>query len=316
MKLLLFLMLYGMMLLSCENNKNDIVRLDAINRSLNNSNETVQAATESIVRDLDVKSRDPRYNHVAGIWHPVASSIKKLTVEMNQFLDTLKSGIKEADHIAFEQLFKKDGKGKELYERLLRYDADIFQCFSPEKFIHETFTPVELKNDVPRLKQMVPINLALLKDPAIGGKPMNAVEWNAFYFDDVTCPEALTMLNKIQADILITENELIKYCDDHAELIIDSYDKYSVIIAQNSSCVKKGQWMEITAGVGAFSISAEPKITCNGIDIPLGDGGAAVYRVKADGNPGNYSIPVKVEFVKPDGTRSIIAKKIRYTIAD
>jgi len=80
------------------------------------------------------------------------------------------------------------------------------------------------------------------------------------------------------------------------------FQVFSAIAAQNTTFLKSGELLEITAGVGSFSVAARPKITIDGKNIPLDPDGTAIYRIKAPGKPGKHVIPVKIEFVKPDGS--------------
>ena len=70
----------------------------------------------------------------------------------------------------------------------------------------------------------------------------------------------------------------------------------------------------ITAGVGAFSTAASPKIFVNDKEIQLNSDGVAEYKTKVPNEIGTYKKQVKIEYIKPDGTRGSVEKEIIYTV--
>lgn len=116
----------------------------------------------------------------------------------------------------------------------------------------------------------------------------------------------------------MTEKMLIEYCSMNAAgcgLGI-TYNMFTPLAVLSSSYVKKGQPIEITAGVGAFSIVMKPLIIIDGKDVKVDNDGTAVHQFTADGNPGKHSIMVEIEFNKPDGTKGHFIQSLNYTIAD
>lgn len=80
--------------------------------------------------------------------------------------------------------------------------------------------------------------------------------------------------------------------------------------------MQKGEIIEINAGVGAFSIKAEPNIVINGKHIDINSDGVAIYKFKSSSKPGKHYVPVSIEFIKPDGQKIKVEKKIEYTVAE
>jgi gliding motility-associated protein GldM len=74
-----------------------------------------------------------------------------------------------------------------------------------------------------------------------------------------------------------------------------------------------GDPVEITAGVGAFSDAAKPRITINGQAQTLTPEGTAIMKTTASGT-GEHSVNVVIEFNKPDGTPERVTKTIKYTV--
>nr|WP_315824363.1 GldM family protein [Paraflavitalea speifideiaquila] len=74
-----------------------------------------------------------------------------------------------------------------------------------------------------------------------------------------------------------------------------------------------GDAIEITAGVGAFSAAAKPKIFINGQAQTLTAEGTAVFKTTASGT-GSHGVDVRIEYAKPDGSIATVNKKLNYTV--
>jgi len=134
------------------------------------------------------------------------------------------------------------------------------------------------------------------------------------YFNNTTYSGALTMLQKIQNDALYAENQILRYFDVLTTAVNNAYFRYGELISQNSSYLKAGQMLEITDGVGSFSEAVKPKIIIQGKEIPINSDAKAVYKIKVDSRPGNYTIPVKIEFTEPGGFKRTSITGIKYIV--
>ena len=94
------------------------------------------------------------------------------------------------------------------------------------------------------------------------------------------------------------------------------FEAFYPLTTINSSNLKAGQPIEITAGLGGFSVVSKPTFVINGKNMPLNTDGVAVYNTIATGKPGRHFIPVTITYFKPDGSQSSISKKIEYTISE
>jgi hypothetical protein len=105
-------------------------------------------------------------------------------------------------------------------------------------------------------------------------------------------------------------NEQVGSLDGHG-----FFDYYSSIVGQSSTILKPGEILEITAGIGAFSKIAQPKIVIEGKTILLNEYGLSKYRTKVPLKPGNYSLPVKISyFDQVMGLEMIRKINIEYTV--
>jgi hypothetical protein len=121
-------------------------------------------------------------------------------------------------------------------------------------------------------------------------------------------------INQLSAQVRMMENRLALFCLEQCPFNGFVYDSYSAIIGQSSSAVRAGEEIKITAGVGAFSRKAEPKITIDGKAIALSDDGAAYYKFKAPPRLGNYTMQAKIEFSDREGKRQVIQKIVEYSV--
>jgi hypothetical protein len=92
------------------------------------------------------------------------------------------------------------------------------------------------------------------------------------------------------------------------------YETYSVMVEHSSDYVKAGDEVEVTAGVGAFSLKGRPIININGRNISPEADGVAYYKFKAPKNPGKHFVPVEVRFTDQDGRKQTITKSVEYTV--
>ena len=125
------------------------------------------------------------------------------------------------------------------------------------------------------------------------------------------------MLNKIENDVLTTEKMLMDFCNSHiASNCGLIYDKIESIAYLSSGYVKRGQTINVRAGIGLFSSAPKPTITIEGKVIPINEDATTMYNFNANGNPGIHTIAVKIEYTKPDGTTAMKIHYLEYIIAD
>ena len=86
------------------------------------------------------------------------------------------------------------------------------------------------------------------------------------------------------------------------------------MIGQNSKHFKSGDKLEITAGVGAYSVASQPKIDIDNKDISVNDMGYAEFKKEISNNPGKYSLPVNITYYAPDGTLKRSTYEIEYFV--
>jgi hypothetical protein len=94
-----------------------------------------------------------------------------------------------------------------------------------------------------------------------------------------------------------------------------SYSVYHAIAVLNSTYIKRGQTIEVTAGMGMFSFARRPRVTIAGNEVKF-DNAKVVHRFKADGKPGKHSLTVRIEYTNDFGAREYMDQNLKYEIAN
>ncbi|MGB8195291.1 MAG: hypothetical protein WCF67_25365, partial [Chitinophagaceae bacterium] len=231
-------------------------------------------------------------------------------------LENYKEAFDEDDKRAAELVFEKKHKASELSLKITRFSEQTFEVLDKE-LKKDTGFYASMHKNILELQKGFPIYSLKESGQQKDILAMAKVNTVSSYFKNTTALEALVMLNKIENDVLITENMLVDYIDNITTVLdCGNYEQFSAIISQNSSYLKRGQPLEIYAGVGAFSLSANPTIRINGRKVDVLPDGVAEYQETVSGKPGKHSIPVTIEYTKADGSSSKITKQVQYTVAE
>jgi gliding motility-associated protein GldM len=281
-----------------------------VDRSLTSTNNTINNSTATIVSSLDEKRADPATAAKAQYWFPKAQRAQQLTTELNTYIMGLRSQIltaagfdpakngdstfKEDNQDVATRLMVEEGKGKELRARLEKYKADMLAI-------------------EPSLRSQVEADLRQINLETPPSKSTSNPSWETAYFHMVPTVAALTMLSKFQNDVKTAENRVVSLFHEQVGKVAVRFDTYAAIVGQSSSYVMPGQQIEITAGVGAFSKAAQPRITINGSGAALGEDGAARATFTA-GGVGTHSVPVTINYVDQEGKQQTITKSVEYTV--
>ena len=280
-----------------------------VNRSLENTNTTVNKSTETIMKSLDDKKRDPATAEKANYWYPKAAQAVTYSKGVYEYIQGLKNTILEnagGDRNNPSKSFKEDnldiatrlmvekGEGKKLFTQLDQYKKNIISI--------DTSIAKEFANSLP-------IDLSTPPTQNKGNK-----SWEAAYFRMVPTVAALTMLSKFQNDVKTSENRVVSFCHNKVGEVVVRYDTYAAFAQSSSSYVMPGDEFEVTAGVGAFSKAALPTVSINGTFEPLTEDGAAHRKMTAATTLGEHTIQVNVEFTDQEGKKQTIPKTIKYIV--
>jgi gliding motility-associated protein GldM len=277
-----------------------------VDNSLHATNTTVNQSTERVMASLLEKTSDPATREKASIWYPRAQEAQRLSKEMYDYIDQLRTRIhKEAGFdpakngdSSFKQdnldiatrIMVKEGEGKKLQDRLNAYKAAMLKA-APG---------FDLKS--------LQINLDVPATQDKGNKT-----WEDAYFHMVPTVAAMTILRKFQNDVKTSENKVVTYCHEQVGKVEIRFDAFEAIVGQNSKYLMPGQELEITAGLGAFSKTKLPDVMIGGSRVPLNEKGMAVYKV-ASGGIGQHTVPVTVRFTDQDGNPQTRTFNVEYTV--
>ena len=298
---------------SCSNNsKNELAVFKATEDALERSNKAIGDASKDIYGRIVDKIRDPMYANYTLPWKPVADRISEYSSFAIDYIDKLKIQLLNAAGASMEnkalvfqsnnfkavnKIFFQQKKGDELYKVLLGF-VDSIKNADPE--LNAEYDR-SLKN-----------NYEYLAD-----RDKDKLSFAENFFEGNSSAGALAVLTKLENDIKNTEKDMLTYCYNRCSPgCILRYDKFQAIVGLSSSCVKAGDPIEITAGVGSFSTQAAPKFMVDNKVMNANEEGVVIYKFKTQLKAGKYTKPVTIEYTKPDGTNSVHTYTIDYTVID
>lgn len=267
--------------------KKDEAAMKMLKESLANSNEVIASQTEMLYQALDNRKTDGSYRSVEK-WQQKALAIKAQTAVINKYLDSLSSLLNERKISLNKEI------SRNLYEKLHSYEKALLGI--------DTVINVSFKDWI--IKKLLPEKFGASTE----------VGFYSSYFLGESIPGALGILSSFKNSTTRIENNMIQFCLNRTHMIIEDFTEFSSLMAISSSIVEQGQEIEITAGVGEFSAAGNPHITIKSKNIPLNGAGVAIYKFKATGAPGKYSIPVEIKYTTRSGEEKTELKEIEYRI--
>jgi gliding motility-associated protein GldM len=274
-----------------------------VDKSLKGSNANITTANNVLYKDLTDKLTDPQQGANAKIWQPVAEKGKKLSDDLYTMIENYKmqlkkeaggeatandSTYKEDNLDAATRLFDPAGEGKKLFDAMSKYRSDLLG-------VH------------PEVKQNFEKILALNIPEA------DAKEWSIKNFHMVPTVAALTILSKLQNDVKNSENQVASYCDSKLGQVKVQFDSYATIVGQSTEYTMPGGNIKIRGGVGAFSKSAQPKVTIDGSPVSINAEGFAEIEKPAGGS-GSHSSTVSITYTTQSGETKTETKKVEWTV--
>jgi len=290
-----------------------LAQMTGIIKSLDHSNDFIYGQINNLERILQNRSDEPYTTERTKIWLPHFHAVKESSDEMHTYLNSLRSALRKQAHLVLDStnassqwgdksavydLFEKAGGKKELSGKIAAYHKAILNAWNSDSMDIPDVIKEDIKKDIPRMITHVPESLVDGFDPA-----------------NTTAATAYILLAQIENDMLLTQFEMARYADIHTNIARDAYDKYSFLAGVNSNYLKAGQTLTIDAGIGAFSLACKPKVTINGVPIEVNTEGVAEYSTVVGNTPGKHTIPIRIEYTRPDGSTSSFKKDIKYEIA-
>lgn len=279
-----------------------------VDKSLLNSNAALTEANNTLYTSLAEKLSDAKTHDKASIWQPKAEQAKKLSDDFNKYLDDLKLQLKKGSDLtiidgkgesykednldAATRLFDNQGKGKELEAKLIEYKKAMLDLDPTIRAKFEKTLPIDT-------------------DAPIGQDGVKK-DFTTGYFHMTPTVAAVTLLSKFQNNIKNAENQVVTYCHEQIGAVAVHMDKIGVLTGMNSTYLMPGQELVVTAGVGAYSSSSNPKISINGSPVTVTNG-QGEYKTNVSG-AGEHTVPISITFKDENGVDKVVPSTVKYTV--
>ncbi|MCX8020168.1 MAG: gliding motility protein GldM [Chitinophagaceae bacterium] len=277
-----------------------------VNRSLENTNTTVNTSTATILSSLEAKAQKGETAAQASYWLPRAKQAQQISENLYQYIENLKNRIlteaggdandktkpfKEDNLDIVTNIMVKQGEGKKLLQMLTDYKGNILKIDSAISKQFANFEPINTDNPKGRDGKVKP--------------------WEIAYFNMVPTVAGLTILSKFQNDIRTFENKVVEFCHSRVGQVEVIFNQYEPIVGQNSKVFLPGQELEITAGLAAFNSDRKPTVYIGNSSVPLNEKGLAVWRTRVNSSG---RIPVRISFVNQQGKTEQRTYEVDYTV--
>ena len=275
-----------------------------VDKSLLNSTSSINKSNEVLYKSLTDKLADPQSHEKAAYWQPKALKAQALSVTMSQYIDDLKQQLKQGAGLKEDGSFKEDnldastrlfetkGIGKELEQKLNEYKEAMLGVDSSIRRQFESNFAVT--TEVPK------------------GQEGKVRSFTSTYFHMTPTVAALTMLSKFQNNVKNAENQIVTYCHNQIGQVILHMDQVGILVGQSSNYLMPGQELTVTAGVGAYSSAANPRISINGSGVAVNEG-QGTYKTTVSGS-GEHSVSVNVVFKDENGKDVSKSETVKYTV--
>ena len=285
-----------------------------VDRSLMIASGVAEQKNQEIFKSFKAKLEDPTSREKAAIWEPKAQQVKKISDELYNYIETLKSELKKESGLKTvdgKEEFKEDdldagtrllvqrapegkGKGKELFEKLKAYKEQLLSI------------DPEMKKEI---EVGLPLDLTIPPTSSEAGKS----DWSYAYFHMTPTIAAITILSKFQNDVRNSESKAVEFCHKQIGQVEIIYDQVQAFAGTNTQYLMPGEELVITAGIGAFSKAAQPSVSIDGANVALNAEGTAEYKTRVGGSGAGIK-RVRISYAKPDGTTAVVEKEIKYTV--
>ncbi|HEY8971731.1 MAG TPA: GldM family protein [Puia sp.] len=299
-----------------------------VNHSIEGSNDVVTAKNNQTYKAFADALADGKTTEKAKPWAPKAYDAQKLSGNLCKYIEDLKNQLIEQSSPqvkdgkkefsdgnldATTRIMDTKGEGPKLYQSLVDYKAKLLGLLDPSNYPDQPDNiKDDLRKDKARFEKELPLDLSIPASEAGNALTGNTPkDWTIRYFHMTPTIAGLTILSKFQSDVKNSESQVIDYLFKKIGEVKVVFDQFQPLIGTNATYLMPGDELEVTAGVGAFSAAAKPKITINGQPQNVGADGTADYKTKVSSTG---TVNVKIEYIKPDGSTGTIDKAVKYTV--
>lgn len=276
-------------------------QLNEIDNGLRLSIQFIAGQNDVNYHSLQAKQSDPATRELSNRWSAPALKARMLSERVMGYIDSLHTKM-----TTNRSLSRNDEQG--LFHTLFNCKRDFLNVFPDSLDPYKQF----LAEQREEFKRYIP----LLRDSFTHQQPDSAfAEWSDHLFEGDTSMITLS-LDKLKIDVLLSEQEIVKFCDKHAISTVGRVDLFAPLITLSSNVVAPGDSIELTAGIGTYLSSTMPKVTVAGVSVPSVGGGLAFYNFRASEKPGRYTLPVKIEYTTPNGRLRIVERDAQYRVSN
>lgn len=300
-----------------------------VNHSIEKSNAVIDEKNALTYKAFTAELNDPQTAAKARVWQVPAVQVQKYSTELSTYLDDLKKRLinesspkmkdghqeyTEGNLDAATRIMDKGGEGPKLYEKLKQYRLNLLAQLDPAKYPEQgDKVKQDLLEKMNQFAHSLPLDTRI--PPSESGNATigtdSAKNWTIRYFHMTPTVAALTILSKFQSDVKNSESQVVDFLHKQVGEVKIVFDKFDAIVSPSATYLMPNDKLEIKAGIGAFSAAAKPTITIDGTVYPVNDEGVATYTKTVSSSS---TVNVRVEYVKPDGTKAFIDKPVKYTV--
>lgn len=267
---------------SCNTNYgNDLIIMKSTEVGLLASTKNTQSQTFEFYSLLESNLADPRTHERAAIWQPKAQSFQQQKNEIMKDVENVKN--KPGDLEGWQKLYK----GLDVFkEAALDIDVKLRSNFNKQAD-----------------QILSPFDSVKTRESDID-----------FFFKNSSAESKKLLIAKIENSIVLLEDSVAGFCYENTFFNRDFITITVPLINQNKSFFKPGEELEITVGVGAYSVMARPKVHIDGKLIQLEYNAIANYKLKIPDQKGKHFKKVQVDYKDEFGIDKSRVFRVVYTV--
>lgn len=127
--------------------------------------------------------------------------------------------------------------------------------------------------------------------------------------------ENIIKIELLKNSILLAENKVIEFANNRSMPgCILEFEVFKTIVSQNAFHFEKGDKLEITAGVGSFSVASSPIFIFDDTIKLKPSEGISIYSKQITNSPGKYKVPFTIFYINVDGEKKKFESDIEYEV--
>lgn len=273
---------------------------------LTRTNNTVSDRNTALYLQLEAFSKqNPQKGKV---WYDRATDVRKNTLSLYGYIDSLKLAIvrdadgeggnvndiqNQDDLEASSKIMVTYGNGEKLRQRLTKY-SDYISAFIPDA------------------KKRDAIKKALATDPITQKGTLVKTPWVSGMFENMPVVAAVTLLSKLQNDLLFAEGEALTALLNNVDAGDVRVNQLDAFVIPSSKLVMRGGIYAADIVLAAVDTTQRPSIFINGKMLPENTRTYELYT----GQTGTFTYSGYLEVTRGDGTTSRHPFQSDYTVIE